>query len=507
MTARTGRVERPGQPGPRAKPRRGPIFGIAAAVLLALLFASPAAGADRPGWVRDLDAAKKEARTSGKDLLIVFTGHGWCLHCDLLDREVFQQAAFVGPARRDYVFVELDFTFGNTPAEKARERRYRRLQEKYLVRAFPTVVLADADGVPYAIQSGYAKGTGATASLLLLRLARAARTQRDRSFSRAASAAGAERAAHLHRGIQAVAGLLGSLDDRGDDPVLVFYRAQVQDILKADTTDAGTVRGQYEARRKRRDDWLAREAVFLRLREFDARKDYRGALQYLAGHIRKTEDRDLLWRLERARQGYLESDGRHEEALANASRLSGRPGLGEADRAWLLDREAYNLHNLGRVEELIAHYDRRVAAAKGDPRKRAALLRAKAETLHYHNRPEQVLAAWRACREAAERGSDDWLVATGELAGELRRAGQHHAALALVTEYLAVNKAAWLMLDAAESHIALGEDDRARAMLGQAEAGCRALEGSTNRLDLATAARIRERSKGLRKQLGERRPQ
>src|SRR5262249_9210311 len=160
----------------------------------------------------------------------------------------------------------LDFTFGDTKEDKAREARYRKLQEKYLVRAFPTVVLADADGVPYAIQAGYAKGTGVTTSLAMIRLAQFATEQRDRSFKQAAAAAGAERAGSLHKGIQSVAPLLGSIDDRGDDPVLVFYQTHVQDILKASTTNA---RAEYEARQKQRDKWFAREAVFFKLRDFD----------------------------------------------------------------------------------------------------------------------------------------------------------------------------------------------------------------------------------------------
>src|SRR5262249_58958554 len=121
--------------------------------------------------------------------------------------------------------------------------------------------LADADGVPYAIQSGYAKGTGVTISLALMRLARAAKAKRDRNFKLAATSVGAKRAEQLHKGIQAVAGLLGSIDARGDDPGLGFYRTQVRDILKGDTTDAGTLRAQYEARRKQRDDWLAPHAL------------------------------------------------------------------------------------------------------------------------------------------------------------------------------------------------------------------------------------------------------
>ena len=44
---------------------------------------------------------------------------------------------------------------------------------------------------------------------------------------------GRERAEHLHQGITAVARLLGSLEDRGDDPVLVFYKPQVEEIRQA----------------------------------------------------------------------------------------------------------------------------------------------------------------------------------------------------------------------------------------------------------------------------------
>jgi thioredoxin-related protein len=130
---------------------------MALAVLFLPLSAGSSSAGDKPVWLHELEDGKKEARDSAKDLMIVFTGHGWCYHCELLDREVFQQAAFVKAAGKDYVFVEFDFTFGDTKADKDREARYRKLQEKYLVRSFPTVVLADADGSPYAIQSGYAK--------------------------------------------------------------------------------------------------------------------------------------------------------------------------------------------------------------------------------------------------------------------------------------------------------------------------------------------------------------
>jgi len=482
---------------------------LAAACTLFAVHGNPGGAEDKvvnPAWIHDLDVAKKEATRSKKDLLIVFTGRGWCLHCEDLDREVLRQNAFLEQAKRDFVLVELDFTFGESPEDKARETRYRKVQENYLVRAFPTVILADMDALPYAIQSGYTKGTGVTISLAMIRLAQVAKAQRDRSFTLAAPATGVERAEYFHKGIQAVAGLLGSIGERGDDAVLTFYRAQVQEILRADTTDAGTVRAQYEARRKKRDEWVAHEAVFTKLRDFDATKDYRGALEYLAEQVKKTDNRDLLWRLECTRQVYLEWDGQHENALKNAHRLAERPGLNDADRDWLLGRQAYNLHSLGRVDELLAHFDRQIAAAESNPKKRLGLLKSKAEFIRYHNRPEQAQGAWRAYREAAETGSEDWLSATAGLAQELRQAGQHRAALNLVSEYLAVEKAPWLMLDAAESQISLGETDQARAMIAQAKAASRALKDSKSVEDMQIFDRIDRRMKSMWEKLETKKP-
>jgi thioredoxin-related protein len=467
-------------------------------VLFLASFAGSSVAGDKAKWGCDLDTAKKEARDSGKDLLIVFTGHGWCYHCNLLDAEVFQQASFVKEASKVFVFVEFDFNFADTKEDKAREARYRKQQGRYLVHSFPTVILADADGVPYAMQSGYAKGIGPTVSLAMMRLALSAKAQRDKEFKLAAAATGAERARHLHNGIQVVAKFLGPIDDRGDDPVLVFYQTKVQEILKADAT---ALRTEYEARQKKRDEWVAREAVFTKLRGFKANKDYRGALKYIDEQLKKAEDRKVRWRLELERQTCLEWDGQFEDALKNARRLPERFELSDDHKEMLLDREAFNLHNLKRVDELVAVYERRIAAAKDDPKKRLALLKAKAQWLGYHNRPELTVAAWRACREAAKLGSEDWLTATASLAQELRKAGQHRAALKLVSDYLAINKSAWLMLDAAESHLALGEKDQARAMIRQAQAASADLRKSTNKLEIEAVARIDERIRILQEQL------
>ena len=119
---------------------------------------------------------------------------------------------------------------------------------------------------------------------------------------------------------------------------------------------------------------------------------------------------------------------------------------------------------------------------------------------YYHDRPEQAQAAWRDYRAAAMPGSEDWLDATQGLAEQLRKAGRHRAALELFDEYLKVNKEAWVLLDAAESHLALGENEQAQACLNEAEAAASPLIDSRNDLDAKIFARIQPRLKALRAQ-------
>ncbi len=70
-----------------------------------------------PSWVRDFSEGLREAQKEEKDLLLVFTGHGWCGQCAVLDREVFHDADFVYETAKSFVFVELDFTFGDSDTE------------------------------------------------------------------------------------------------------------------------------------------------------------------------------------------------------------------------------------------------------------------------------------------------------------------------------------------------------------------------------------------------------
>jgi tetratricopeptide (TPR) repeat protein len=95
--------------------------------------------------------------------------------------------------------------------------------------------------------------------------------------------------------------------------------------------------------------------VFAKLKELQATKDYAKAIEYVASALETTKDPGIRWRLENSRQVYLEWSGRYDDALANSRRLQKDPELSAEKRESLLDREAYNLFNLKRIDEAIAH--------------------------------------------------------------------------------------------------------------------------------------------------------
>ena len=121
--------------------------------LLALLLAPLAAMASE-GWLTDLDAAKKQAAAENKDILIDFTGSDWCGWCIKLDKEVFATDAF--KAQKDFVLVSLDFPRKKQlPADQ--KAKNDALAQAWGIQGFPTIILANAAGEPYA-QTGYQPG-------------------------------------------------------------------------------------------------------------------------------------------------------------------------------------------------------------------------------------------------------------------------------------------------------------------------------------------------------------
>ena len=127
------------------------LFLSAVALCLSVLSLSAADAV----WLTDLDEGIKVAKAEKKAILVDFTGSDWCGWCIRLKKEVFDQKEFA-VATKDFVLVELDYPQKKKqPAEE--KAKNKALAEKFGIEGFPTIMLLDANGEPFA-QTGYLAG-------------------------------------------------------------------------------------------------------------------------------------------------------------------------------------------------------------------------------------------------------------------------------------------------------------------------------------------------------------
>jgi thioredoxin-related protein len=200
------------------------IFSRFTAVALIGLFIHPANAA---GWSTDFQAARQQAADSGRNLLIDFTGSDWCSWCIKLRNEVFAKDGFEAAVKDKFVLVELDYPRNKTKLGEAVLKQNMALLEVYPIKAYPSVLLCDAAGKPFAI-TGYRPG-GPEAYVPHLTELLAKKTARDEAF---ASAAGKE-------GVEKARSLIAALDGLGLDPDMIraSYPEVGQSILAADPDD------------------------------------------------------------------------------------------------------------------------------------------------------------------------------------------------------------------------------------------------------------------------------
>lgn len=221
---------------------------------LALSFATlTSAFAGGEGWVTDFEAAKKSAAEGKKDLLLDFTGSDWCGWCIKLNEEVFSKEPFKAGTKDKFVMVELDFPRKKELDAKLKEQN-EALQEKFQVQGFPTIMLCDATGKPYA-KTGYQPG-GPEKYVAHLNELQAVRVKRDEAFAKAdAAKTDVEKAAFLVEGLKA-------LDEELVDS---NYSDVVEKIGQLDKEDkSGFVKARKEAAAKKE----AEEAAMAGIQEF-----------------------------------------------------------------------------------------------------------------------------------------------------------------------------------------------------------------------------------------------
>ena len=203
---------------------------ILASLLLALTVSISTAAGDE--WMTDFEAAKQKAAAENKDLLVNFTGSDWCSWCIKLVDEVFKHDAFKKGVADNFVLVELDFPQDKSKLDESTQTQNEMLQEKYSIQGFPTILLLDDQGRPYA-QTGYQAG-GPEKYLAHLDKLLAIKTKRDEALMAAEKLEGPAKAKSLVEALKLL-----------PEGQLNHYSKITQQIAALDPSDeSGFVAGQ-----------------------------------------------------------------------------------------------------------------------------------------------------------------------------------------------------------------------------------------------------------------------
>ena len=250
-----------------------------ATLLAATLVTLPTvAHARQEGWTQDFAAAKATAAREHKDLLLYFTGSDWCVFCIKLDKEVFGTPEFRAAVPKDFVPVMLDFPEDEKRVTPEVKQQNEKLRDEWQIHEYPTVVLADASGKPYA-STGYGEG-GPGPWLENLAQLKVLHANRDKFLKEAEGKQGLERAKLLDSALS------------GIDPKLlvVFYVPKIDELLRLAKDDAELTRKYSEVL-----DQRLLEEIAATYRQFGKEGDGEGAIEAMREYQAKYKDRPALF--------------------------------------------------------------------------------------------------------------------------------------------------------------------------------------------------------------------
>lgn len=247
-----------------------------------------AAFAGGEGWSADFDASKKLAVDSKKDLLVDFTGSDWCSWCIKLNNEVFKHESFKAGVKDSFVLVELDYPQDKAKLSEATQKQNQELGEKYRVQGYPTILLCDAQGRPYAT-TGYQPG-GPEKYVAHLNELRGIKAKRDDAMATADKAKGVDKAKALIAALKTM-----TLDEQ---QITQFYGDIVTSIGQLDKDDAtGYAKAKTEAAAKKSaaeaSNAAAQQFFLEKIKPLLEAKDYDKALGEVKSYIKDHADTQI----------------------------------------------------------------------------------------------------------------------------------------------------------------------------------------------------------------------
>jgi len=105
---------------------------------LFITLGSFAAQAQDMEWHTDMNKAMQLSTTSGKPMLLFFTGSDWCGWCMKLQKEVLKTTEFATWAKENVILVEVDFPRRTAQADTLKQQNAG-LAQALGVRGYPTV--------------------------------------------------------------------------------------------------------------------------------------------------------------------------------------------------------------------------------------------------------------------------------------------------------------------------------------------------------------------------------
>ncbi len=208
-----------------------------AAALLVLALAPRALAADAakpkdPFWNQDAAAALRQAKSQDKDLVVDFTStHCGC--CRALEAQVFNREEFRKGVTAHFVPAEVWYE-DSAEAGAAINKQNDAWHAKYGIHGWPTVMLMDGEGRPYAEMVGCNQGS-AQAYLQVMEECRTRRIVRDEQLDIAAHSTGEAKAKALDAALSAL---------KNDDLMLRHYKPEMEALITA--ASAGPLRMRYE---------------------------------------------------------------------------------------------------------------------------------------------------------------------------------------------------------------------------------------------------------------------